>query len=270
MPKGFYGGNKGATVTQSDIEIYYCKKNYEGENKSYYVKIENNDIVTPIVGPSGKIDGFYDLNLPTDIFSEVGHYDILVTPKKTTYEILDIGLLAGESDTSGVVLKVDSGSLDYTGYAININDITKYIVTGSMYVTPVNQSVNSSNQKSIRYSVNTSQSNGAGTVFLTVAPSELNAIKAGDIVDLVNTSFEPILIGLDIVKNDFDTISWLIGGTQVRSIEDGIITTYDENNNIYKQDDIYTLKDSLNNPVYEVRENRELIDITKTYDTWQD
>jgi hypothetical protein len=50
-------------------------------------------------------------------------------------------------------------------------------------------------------------------------------------------------------------------------MEDGIYTIYDSNNNIYKQYNLYEIKDEFNNLLYEVRQDRgDNIDFSKNFD----
>jgi hypothetical protein len=55
-------------------------------------------------------------------------------------------------------------------------------------------------------------------------------------------------------------------GNQTKSMEDGIYTVYDAQNNIYQQFNLYEIKDDFNNTLYEVKENRNTnIDFSKSY-----
>jgi len=57
-------------------------------------------------------------------------------------------------------------------------------------------------------------------------------------------------------------------GNQTKSLEDGIYTIYNFNNDIYKQYDLYEIKDKFNGkPLFEVREQRTSIDFTKTFNS---
>jgi hypothetical protein len=47
----------------------------------------------------------------------------------------------------------------------------------------------------------------------------------------------------------------------------GIYTIYDNNNNIYKQYNLYEVKDEFNETLYEIREGRTDIDETLNFDT---
>ena len=55
-------------------------------------------------------------------------------------------------------------------------------------------------------------------------------------------------------------------GNQTKSIEDGIYTLYDKDNNIYKQYNLYEIRDDFNNLLFEVRQDRDgNIDYSKNF-----
>jgi hypothetical protein len=111
--------------------------------------------------------------------------------------------------------------------------------------------------------------------FITVSPSSAPTFKdnqtpyigkVGQDILLVNTLFEPIQIDLEMVTHDADTISTMLEGSQLRDLDNGLITTFNENDEIYHQKEVYTLKDQYNGkPVYEVgKEKKNSIDFTQT------
>ena len=71
---------------------------------------------------------------------------------------------------------------------------------------------------------------------------------------------------LEIVEYDIESLAIGIFGNQTKSVEDGIYTIYNFNNEIYKQSDIYEIKNQFTGkPLFEVRENRTTIDFTKQF-----
>ena len=55
-------------------------------------------------------------------------------------------------------------------------------------------------------------------------------------------------------------------GNQTKSMDDGIYTIYDSDNNIYKQYNLYEIRDQFNNLLYEVRQDRgDNIDFSKNF-----
>jgi hypothetical protein len=69
-----------------------------------------------------------------------------------------------------------------------------------------------------------------------------------------------------MTTHDADTISNMLEGSQLRDIDNGLITTFNEKNEIYHQAETYTLKDQYSGePVYEVKETRtNNIDFSQT------
>ena len=49
-------------------------------------------------------------------------------------------------------------------------------------------------------------------------------------------------------------------------MDDGIYTIYDFDKNIYKQYNLFEIKDEFNETLYEIREPRETIDFNKDFD----
>jgi hypothetical protein len=73
-------------------------------------------------------------------------------------------------------------------------------------------------------------------------------------------------VEIEIVDQDISTLAIALYGNQTKSIEDGIYTIYDSNNNIYKQYNLYEIKDQFNALLYEVRQDRgENIDFSKAF-----
>jgi len=63
-----------------------------------------------------------------------------------------------------------------------------------------------------------------------------------------------------------DTISMMIENSQLRNLDNGLVTTFNDNNEIYHQSEHFTLKDQYTGkPVYEVKQKRNNnIDFTQT------
>jgi len=70
-----------------------------------------------------------------------------------------------------------------------------------------------------------------------------------------------------MVEHDATTLAHALYGNQSKAVTPGIYTIYDNNNNIYKQYNLYEIKDDVNETLYEVREKRTDIDETLNFDT---
>jgi hypothetical protein len=71
---------------------------------------------------------------------------------------------------------------------------------------------------------------------------------------------------IEIAEHDFSTIALALYGNQTKSMDDGIYTIYDTANNIYKQYNLYEIRDEFNKLLFEVREDRgNNIDYSKNF-----
>ena len=86
-----------------------------------------------------------------------------------------------------------------------------------------------------------------------------NLYLNGNII-LTNTFFNPTAIEIEMVEHDASTLANALYGNQSKAITPGIYTIYDKDNNIYKQYNLYEIKDQFNDTLYEVREERDNID----------
>ena len=62
-------------------------------------------------------------------------------------------------------------------------------------------------------------------------------------------------------------MAYALYGNQSKAIESGIYTIYDKDDNIYRQFNLYEIKDDLNETLYEIREKRDDIDESLNFDT---
>jgi hypothetical protein len=70
-----------------------------------------------------------------------------------------------------------------------------------------------------------------------------------------------------MVQHDIETLAFAMFGNQSKSLDDGIYTIYNFNNDIYKQYNLYEIKDVYTGtPLFEVREERNSVDFNKTFD----
>jgi hypothetical protein len=69
-----------------------------------------------------------------------------------------------------------------------------------------------------------------------------------------------------MVEHDSSTLANALYGNQTKAVTPGIYTIYDKDNNIYKQYNLYEVKDQFNETLYEVREGRTDIDETLNFD----
>jgi hypothetical protein len=147
------------------------------------------------------------------------------------------------------------------------------IITSNNRCEPVVQAPNSSSYKSYTYRYE----DASPLTFITVSPSSAPTFKENATpfigkpiqkILLVNTYFEPIMLDIEMCENNADTISYMLENSQLRDLDNGLVTTYNDNNEIYNQKEFYTLKDEYTGkPIFEVGLNRNgNIDFSQTID----
>lgn len=295
MATGVYGTIRPTDVSPNDMEIYYHYSPSRATTGNVnLIKISNpNNIIKKVDDPNhpGEIfGGMYTLTLPTSIFNLKGIYSLIIRPKQIRTKITDCGILSAFPDVKGVIFdtstinaadinKFENGGL--TGFRIEyittdptasekkVQNVFR-IITSNNKCEPVSENLTNTTQKSIRYRFN----DNSTLVFCTVTPSSAPNVKPnalpfiglpGQEVILTNTYFNPVMLEIEMVDNDFDTLANGLFGNQSRSVADGIYTIYNTQNQIYKQYDLFEIKDEFDKPLYEIREQKTNIDFTKDF-----
>jgi len=302
MAVGSYGIVRPADVSPDDVEIlYHFAADRVATTASTLKKLTSNQILTPILHTGTTttdtaavgteiLGGLYNLQLNATDFSNIGVYTLYIRPKQIRTTVMDCGVLASLPSVRGVVIDLSNvpsadrnkftpqGLVGYRIEYINPNDNKKLpnfykIVTSSFYCTPVTANLNTTTQKSVRYQYSEGATN---FMFLTVTPSSAPSNKPNTIpfigspgqkIILSNTYFNPTTIEIDMVEHDASTLANALYGNQTKAVTPGIYTIYDKDNNIYKQYNLFEIKDDFNDTLYEVRENRTDIDETLNFDT---
>jgi hypothetical protein len=234
------------------------------------------------------LGGLYNLKLPADQFNRLGIYSLMIRPAEIRTTITDCGVLSSLPNVKGIVIDLNNVPAQSRNKFVNqglvgfrveyLNpDGTKIpnffrIITSSFYCEPVVQNLTNTIQKSIRYRYVEGSTN---LLFCTLSPSSSPTNKPSATpyigqpnqnIIITNTFFNPISVEIEIVDQDISTLAIALYGNQTKSIEDGIYTIYDSNNNIYKQYNLYEIKDQFNALLYEVRQDRgENIDFSKAF-----
>ncbi len=299
MAVGSYGTIRPADVSPADVDIFYHY--VSGRTASAEVQFEkldnSQDILTPVfhnANTGGNADteilgGLYNLKLESSRFSELGIYTLYLRPKQIRTEVSDCGVLSSLPSVRGLV--IDLNVIDpadrnkfvpqgLVGYRIEYLDADSgakipnffRIVTSSFYCEPITSNLSNSSQKAIRYRYSDIATN---LMFLTLTPSSSPTSRPNTIpfigqpnqsIILSNTFFNPVMLEIDMVEHDATTLAHALYGNQSKSVEDGIYTIYDQNNNIYKQFNLYEIKDDVNETLYEIREKRDNIDESLNFD----
>lgn len=294
MASGSYGTIRPADVSANDVDIFYTYSPNIYTPVSQVKRLDPTVVLQKFDHPdySNRIlGGMYQLNLPTTIFNAVGSYNVNIRPKEINCRILDCGVLSSNNSIRGIIIDLQDIPAEFQsnfennsliGYRIeyyntdtNVNEKkiqNMYrVVTSNFKVEPINENINNTTQRAIRYRLN----DNSTLVFCTLTPSTAPSINPNAVpfiglpnqrIIVTNTFFDPIVVPIEIVENDMDTLAIGLFGNQSKSVSDGIRTYYNENNEIYKQFNEFVIKDDTNNPLYEVKEERDNIDFTKNLD----
>ena len=294
MAIGFYGVRKPADTDPSDIEVIVLyTKTRNSTEVPVITKLLGSQVISPVMsttdigGAANEVlGGLYTLQLPKATFSNLGFYTIYIRPAQIRVKIEDCAELATFPDVKGLVFNKDSVPIDFIskftnngldGYRIEYlnTDNSKIpnlyrIITSSFLSEPVTINMPNSSQKSIKYIYN----NSGNLLFCTVTPNAAPSYKPtsapfigkkGQSVIITNTNFTPEIIELEMVNYDVNSLAVTLMGNQITSLDDGIYTVYDFDNNIYNQYDLYEIRDALGNPLYEVKRKRTDIDTSKAF-----
>ena len=304
MAVGSYGIVRPADVSPEDVEIlYHFTSGRTTTAPITLTRLNAEDVLTPVYQNANTVDdsnvqgneilgGLYNLKLTSEKFSELGVYTLHLRPKQIRTSITDCGVLASLPSVRGLVIDLNNvpaayrnrftpqGLVGYRIEYINTNGTFQKIpnfyrvVTSSFYCQPIVSNLSNSTDKAIRYQYTDQTSN---LVFLTITPSSSPSSRPnvvpfigqpGQNIILTNTFFNPTTLEIEMVEHDASTLAHALYGNQTKAITPGIYTIYDNNNNnaIYKQYNLFEVKDEFNETMYEVREEREIIDESLDFD----
>ena len=297
MALGAYGIVRPADVSPQDVEIIL---NYtpsrDVTNNFTLKKLDSASILTPYfhnanTGGNANVEilgGLYNLKLPASEFNKIGIYTLYIRPAEIRTKIEDCGILSALPSVKGIVLNLNNIPQQYrnkftnqglVGFRIEYlnSDGTKVpnfyrIVTSSFFCEPVITDQINTSQKVIRYRY---LENAGDLLFCTLSPSASPTNKPSATpfigqpnqnIIITNTFFNPITMDIQIAEHDIDTLAIALYGNQTKSIDDGIYTLYDSANNIYKQYNLFEVRDNFNELLYEVRQDRGTnIDFSKNF-----
>ena len=297
MATGTYGTIRPADVSPEDVEIILNYTPSRDETQNFLLtKLDANAILKPYfnnnnTGGNANVEilgGLYNLRLPAEQFNKIGIYTLMIRPAQIRTKILDCGILSALPNVRGLVIDLNAVPAGYRNKFVNQglvgfrveylnSDGTKIpnfyrLITSSFFCEPVVLNLTNTSQKSIRYRYTDGNSN---LIFCTLSPSSAPTNKPSSVpfigqpdqnIIITNTFFNPISLDIEIAEHDFSTMAIALLGNQTKSMDDGIYTLYDTNNNIYKQYNLYEVRDQFNKLLYEVRQDRgNNIDFSKNF-----
>jgi hypothetical protein len=295
MATGNYGTIRPADVSINDVEIFYSyTPNRELITDVQLIPLDPAEVLIPASNPNNTNEifgGLYTLKLPTNVFGAKGFFNIIIRPRQIRTTIQDCSVLIDNQDVKGIVFDINQIPLDLqnrfengnlVGYRVEylkeetgtgqdkIQNLFR-IITSNNRALPVTQNQGNSNA-SVAYTFN----DNSTSVFCTVSPSSAPSIKPNAIpfignpqqeVIITNTFFDPVMLEIEMVEFDDETLAYALFSNQTKSLEDGIYTIYNFGNQIYRQYNLYEVKDQFTGkPLFEVREQKFTIDPTKDFD----
>jgi hypothetical protein len=297
MAIGSYGTIRPSDVSPADVDIIL---NYtptrDVTDQFVLTKLDAQTILRPYFANSETggnagvevLGGLYNLTLPANQFNALGIYTLYIRPAEIRTVISDCGVLSALPNVKGIVIDISSVPTQYqnkfvpqglVGFRVEYlnpdgSKIPNFfrIVTSSFFCEPVVTNEVNTTQKAIRYRYVDGDSN---LIFLTLSPSSSPTNKPNatpfigqpdqDII-ITNTFFNPVSVEIEMVEYDISSLAIALYGNQTKSIDDGIYTIYDANDNIYRQYNLYEIRDQFNALLYEVRQSRgNNIDFSKNF-----
>ncbi len=296
MATGNYGTIRLADVSPDDVEIIYnytpsrdATENFvlgtipTSNLRPYYNNTQTGGNDNELLG------GLYNLTLPTDTFNQLGIYTVMIRPAQIRTKITDCGVLSSLPNVKGIIIDINNFPAQFqnkfinqglVGFRIEYLDSTGAkianlfrVITSNFYCEPVTQNLTNTLQKSVRYRYSEVVTN---LMFCTLSPSASPTNKptatpnigvADQDIIITNTFFNPTALEIEVVEHDISTLAIALYGNQTKSIEDGIYTIYDTSNNIYRQYNLFEIRNQFNELLYEVRQDRgDNIDNSKNFD----
>jgi hypothetical protein len=297
MAIGVYGTSRPADVSPEDVEIILNYTPSRDVTDNFVLKtLDATTLLRPYFNNSQTggnpnveiLGGLYNLTLPSEEFNALGFYTLYLRPAQIRTQITDCGVLSALPNVKGIIVDLANVPSQFlnkfvpqglVGFRIEYlnpdgSKIPNFfrIITSCFFCEPVVVNQTNTTQKAIRYRYVDGISN---LLFITVSPSSSPTNKPNatpfigqpaQSIIITNTFFNPVTIDIQMAEYDIDTLALALYGNQTKSIDDGIYTIYDSNNNIFRQYNLFEVRDQFNELLYEVRQNRNAnIDFSKNF-----
>jgi len=297
MAIGSYGTIRPSDVSPEDVEIILNYTPSRDVTDNFVLtQLDAQTILKPYFnntetgGNAGVevLGGLYNLTLPAEQFNALGFYTLYLRPAQIRTVITDCGVLSALPNVKGIIIDITNVPVQYqnkfvpqglVGFRIEYlnSDGSKIpnffrVVTSSFFCEPVVTNEVNTTQKSVRYRYVDGTSN---LIFLTLSPSSSPTNKPNATpyigqpsqnIIITNTFFNPVTLEVEMVEYDISSLAIALYGNQTKSIDDGIYTIYDSEDNIYRQYNLYEIRDQFNALLYEVRQRRgNNIDFSKNF-----
>jgi hypothetical protein len=297
MAIGSYGTIRPSDVSPEDVQIIMNYTPSRDVTSNFVLtQLDSQTVLKPYFNNSQTggnngvevLGGLYNLTLPADQFTSTGFYTLYLRPAQIRTRITDCGVLSALPNVKGIVIDITNVPQQYqnkfvqqglVGFRIEYlnadgSKIPNFfrVITSSFFCEPIVTNQVNTTQKSIRYRYVDGSSN---LIFLTLSPSSSPTNKPNATpyigqpnqnIIISNTFFNPVTLEIEMVEYDVSSLAIALYGNQTKSIDDGIYTIYDSQNNIFRQYNLYEIRDQFNALLYEVRQNRNNnIDFSKNF-----
>ena len=297
MAIGSYGTIRPSDVSPQDVDIIMAYTPTRDVTDNFTLTSLNaQSILKPYFNNSETggnagvevLGGLYNLTLPAEQFNALGIYTLYLRPAQIRTVITDCGVLSALPNVKGIVIDLTNVPVEYqnkfvsqglVGFRVEYlnadgSKIPNFfrVITSSFFCEPVVTNEVNTTQKSVRYRY---VDGSANLIFCTLSPSSSPTNKPNatpfigqpnQSIIISNTFFNPISIEIEMVEYDISSLAIALYGNQTKSIDDGIYTIYDAQNNIYRQYNLYEIRDQFNALLYEVRQSRGTnIDFSKNF-----
>jgi hypothetical protein len=297
MAIGSYGTIRPSDVSPEDVEIIMTYTPSRDVTDDFTLtQLDAQSLLRPYFNNSDTggnagvevLGGLYNLTLPAEQFNNLGIYTLYLRPAQIRTVITDCGVLSALPNVKGIVIDVTNVPIQYrnkfvpqglVGFRVEYlnTDVSKIpnffrVVTSCFFCEPVVTNEVNTTQKAIRYRY---VDGDANLLFLTLSPSSSPTNKPNatpfigqpsQSIIISNTYFNPISLEVEMVEYDISSLAIALYGNQTKSIDDGIYTIYDAESNIYRQYNLYEIRDQFNALLYEVRQSRGgNIDFSKNF-----
>ena len=299
MAIGSYGTIRPSDVSPEDVQIILNNTPSRDVTDNFILtELDAQTLLKPYfnnteTGGNANVEvlgGLYNLTLPAEQFNALGIYTLYLRPAQIRTRITDCGVLSALPNVKGIIIDISNVPVQFqnkfvpqglVGFRIEYlnadgSKIPNFfrVVTSSFFCEPVVTNEINTTQKSIRYRYVDGSSN---LIFLTLSPSSSPTNKPNATpfigqpnqnIIISNTFFNPVTLEVEMVEYDISSLAIALYGNQTKSIDDGIYTIYDSENNIYRQYNLYEIRDQFNALLYEVRQSRgNNIDFSKNFTT---
>lgn len=297
MAIGSYGTIRPSDVSPSDVEIILNYTPTRDVTDDFILTtLDAQTVLRPYFNNSQTggnagvevLGGLYNLTLPAENFNALGIYTLYLRPAQIRTKITDCGVLSALPNVKGIVIDLTNVPTKYqnkfvpqglVGFRVEYlnpdgSKIPNFfrVITSCFFCEPVVTNETNTTQKSIRYRY---VDGSANLLFLTLSPSSSPTNKPNATpfigqpnqnIIITNTFFNPVSIEVEMVEYDVSSLAIALYGNQTKSIDDGIYTIYDSQNNIYRQYNLFEIRDQYNALLYEVRQGRgNNIDFSKNF-----